>query len=300
VKTVAKVAAVLHIILCAVVLGHPQVPTAHTAARAKDDKLPPLLRPSDYAVERAREMGGEVFRLLPFAFREPHPLNNYHPWQGYYSFKDRSHGSHQIEFIHGELMTGGPWDYGFFADLGPRDLREVDSSSPESEYFMSYKPPIFDIDIRREIERLKDTRIAGLRLTRTVTPKPGHTYLLRSISFDGFVRSMPEFNGLDLVVALHVLETSTEGSITIVWKKLGIFPQPLRLHMPDEEYQKKVDALIVELKLQGLRVKVNDNCLVEIGSKKEFSQLLDALRERKIPYRGFGNCKRIPLDELLR
>jgi hypothetical protein len=248
-------------------------------------------------------MGGEVFKLLPYRFRDPSGLNHYyHPYQASFSFKNRSHGPGQITYLDGEFRTGGfGADFGFFADLGERDLREIDRTSVEAAYFLSYKPPTFDPDILSEIERLKDAMIDGVRLTRRVQVQYGHTYLLRSINFDSISRST-DLDGSDIAVVLQILESSPEGSITILWKKLAVFPRPLRMHMPDEEYQKKVDALIVELKLQRLRVRISDNCLVKIGIDvdKEFGRLVDVLNERKIPYRGFGNCKQIPLDELLK
>ena len=280
-KTVAKGAAVLITVFCAVFFGYAQEPTINTVARATDEKLPLLLRPSDYAVNRAKEMGGEVFKLLPFRFRDPTGLNHYYyPSQGSYSFKNRSHGSHQITYLDGEFRTGGPWDFGFFADLGERDLREVDSSSPDAKYFLSYKPPYLDPDIRREIERLNDTKEADIRLTRSVAVHAGHTYLLRSIDFDQ----------ADTAVVLYVLEISTDGSITIVWKKLADFPVPPKLFMSDEEMQKKVDAVLAELQIRGLQIKIEDNMLIPIGVDVDqaFDRFREALHERKIQYRGIN------------
>lgn len=273
-KTVAKGGAVLLIIICAVFLGYAQEPALNTVARAKDDKLPAHLRPSDYAVERAREMGGEVFKLLSLDVAYDRGSS----FGAYYSFKDRSYASYQFSFLRGELKVGGGWSYGFYTDLGVREFRELDRTSPEAGYFLSYKPPKLEPDILGEIERLKDVKVDGVRLTRRVGVRAGHIYLLRSIDFDW----------ADTAVVLQVLEISTDGSITIVWKKLAEFPQAIKLFMPDEEMQKKVDAVLSEIPIRGLKVKIEDNRLIPMGVDvdQEFGQLKEALHERKIPYRG--------------
>lgn len=281
-KTVAKVGAVVLIITYTVLAGYAQEPAPNTAARAKDEKLPPHLRPSDYAVERAKEMGGEVFKLLPMelAYQRGSSIG------AYYCFKDRNYSSYQISFSRGELNVGGGWSYGFYTDLGERDFREIDRTSSEGGYFLSYKPPKLEPDIFSEIERLKDIKFDGVKLTRRVAVRDGHTYLLRSINFD---------RG-DTAVVLHVLEISTDGSITIVWKKLAEFPQPVKLFMPDEELQKKVDAVLSELQIQGLKVKIEDNRLIPIGVDvdEKFGRFREALHERKIQYLGidFSMMKR--------
>ena len=274
-KTVAKVAAVLVMISCAVFVGYAQEPTLNTVARAKDEKLPLLLRPSDYAVNRAKEMGGEVFKLI--SLEEAYQRGS--SFGTYYFFKNKSYGPEQVGFLRGDLTVGDAWNYGFFADLGQRDLREVDRTSPEAAYFLSYKPPRLDPDIRSEIERLKDINVDGVKLTRRVAVRVGHTYLLRSINYD---------YGSDMAVVLHVVESSTDGTITIIWKKIAEFSQPIRLFMPDEEMQKKVDAVLTELQIRGMKVKIEDNMLIPMGVDvdQEFGQLKEALHERKIPYRG--------------
>lgn len=274
-----------------------------TSPSAIPRELPSYLRPSDFAVDRAKEMGGEVFKLLDYAgIRDPSSVDpSYHPFQAYYSFKDRSHGSDQIRLVRGELRTGGPWNYGFFADLGEIDLRKINIDSPEAAYFAGYKVPALNDEIRQEINRLSDVMVDGLRLKRSIEAKAGHTYLLRAISFDGFVRTN-EPDGHDLVVALYVLEILPDESVTIVWKKLAAFVPQVRLFMTDEELQKKVDVVITESKIPGLKVKVSDNCLVNIGSSttRDFDRFLEILGKRNIPNRGIGNCKRTPLSELFK
>jgi hypothetical protein len=275
-KTSARVAAVLLTAIGAVFLGFGQEPAPNTVGRTNDEKLPQLLRPSDYAFDRAKEMGGDVFKLLPFSFRDPTGANHYYyPSQSYYSFKGRSHEPDQIGFVHGDLRTS----FGFFADLGERDLRNVDSSSAEAKYFLSYKPPKIAPDIRSEIERLKDTTVAGVKLTSRVSPQLGHTYLLRSI----------DYYLADTAVAVHVLEISPDSSITIVWKTLAEFERPRRLFMTDAELQIKVNAVLADLAIQGLSFTVKENYINFTGSETKFERVKAALNERSIQHCGLAH-----------
>lgn len=281
-KTVSRGAAVLLTIIFGVFVGAAQDPALNSALRAKDEKLPPLLRPSDYAIYRAKEMGGEAFMLLSGDFPDPTGLKAYYyPFQGCYSFKDHLHGVDQIGFLRGNLTVGNAWSYGFFADLGIQDFREVDRNSQEVAYFLSYKPPRLDADILSEIERLREINVDGLKMTRSAAAHVGHTYLLRSIDY---------INGYDIAVVLSVAEVVPSGPITIFWKKLALFQPPIKLFMTDEEMQRKVDAVVSELGIPGLRVKVEDNKILVINGKAgpDFEKLKAALHKRNIPYRALG------------
>ncbi len=257
---------------------------------------PPILRPSQYAIDRAKEMDADVFKLIPKTPYQP-ALN----WftsayskgplgEGSFLRVDLGDGNSelrkrvyfppwiQVSLNHGELNVGGGFDYGFFTDLGERDLRTVDKTLPEAQYFLSYKPPRLESDIPSEIEKRKNFTVGGLNLVRSVPVKVGHTYLVRSI----------QFIWSDMVVVFNVLETFPDGSITIVWKKLAEFEMPLKLFMPDAELQQKVDAALADLRIEDLQVTVRDNRLVPIGLdvEKSFSRLKEELSKRGIPDLG--------------
>jgi hypothetical protein len=270
-------AVLLTFMVWAATTGHSQQPSGQIAPSTKvsDEKLPPHLRPSDHELERAKEMGGEVFKLVSIDWG----YDNRSFLGTYYSFKDRSYGaSVQISFMRGELKVGGGWSYGFYTDLGERDFREIDRRSQEAAYFLSYKPPNLKPDILVEIERLKDINIGGVKLTRRAPIRVGHTYLLRSI----------DFSFADTAVVLHVLEMSRDDSLTIIWKKLAEFERPRILFMSDGEMQKKVDAILNELQMPNLRVKIEDNKLIPIGLDvdKEFGRFREVLHTRGIQYHG--------------
>jgi hypothetical protein len=278
-KTVPKAAAVMLVIICAVLLGYGQEPTLDIAARARDEKLLPLLRPSDYAIDRAKEMGGEIFKLLP---KESSTERGTH-FGSSYSFKNKSYGRDggQFCFAHGDILIYSTRSIAFLTDLGQRDLSTVDKSSPEADYFLSYIPPKLEPDIRSENERLKDINVGGVRLTRRVAPRVGNTYLLRSIEY---------LYSNDVAVVLHVVEKSTDGAITIVWKEIARFPEPIKLFMPDEEMQKKVDAVITELRMESVQVRVHENRIFfkGIDDYQQYELIKDAIHKRKIPYRTIG------------
>lgn len=286
-------------IVCAVFVGVAQDPASTTAARAQAENLPEILRPSDYAIDRAKEMGGEVFKMLPLEMNHPamkgfnngsmargvlnETFSEYSMRSGtgtYYKFTKGPYRPPLIKigFSYGELTVGNGHGYGFYTDLGERDLRTVDKTLPEAHYFLSYKPPRMKSDIPGEIRRLKKFTIGGSTLMSRVPVKVGHTYLLRSI----------DFWLIDMAVVLHVLEAAPDGAITIVWKRLAEFEPPPSLFMPDAELQKLVDAVLAELQVRDLQVTVKDNILIFTGVDKNFERVKAALLERKIPQTGIG------------
>jgi hypothetical protein len=271
---------------------------------------PPILLPSDYAIDRSKEMGAEVFKLVPIVPYQPalNWLNGGYSkgllGEGSFVRVDLGSGkselrkrlyfppSIQITLLRGDLKVGGGFDYGFFMDLGQRDLRTVAKTIPEAEYFLSYQAPKLESEIRDEIEKLKNLKVAGVTLESTVPVKLGHTYLLRSIRFDWS----------DILVVFNIVETFPDGSVTILWKKLAEFEMPRKLVMPDSELQKKVDDALANLGIEDLRVTVRNNILVLIGldAEKSFSRLKVELGRRGISYFGidFSKMRRTPADRL--
>lgn len=282
-KKTINLAGLALVIGFAVPIGVAQERTTPASGAKEPSQLPAFLRPSDYAVQCAKDIGAKVFKLLPLENGGQRGSS----FGSYYFFKNSSYGPSQIGFLRGELMVGDAWNHGFFTDLGERDLSDVDRTSPEVAHFISYKPPRLDPDIRVQVERFKGTTVDGLKLTRSVAARVGHTYLLRSISYDDWS---------DVAVVLHVIESSTDGSITLLWKEMAEFPVPVRLFMTDEEMQKEANTLLNELKMPNLQVKIEDNRLVPIGIDVdvEFGRFRDALHKRNIRYRGidFSKMKR--------
>ena len=260
-----------------------------TSARSQAVELPPILRPSDYAIERAKALGGQVFKILPLEMNHPamKGFNQGSMARGvlgrgdYYKFTEGPHRPPLINIVfhRGELTVSSDGrNYGLFADLRDRDLRDINKTLTEAQPVLSYRPPRMQSDIPGERKRLQNVASTGSGLTLRVAAKVGHTYLLRSICFDW----------ADLAVALHIFDISADGSMTVIWKKLEEFEVPPSLFMADAELQEKVHEVLAELKVQDLQVTVEDNVLKFTGSDRNFDRVKAALSERKIPYRGIG------------
>lgn len=280
---------------------------SNTAERFRPEKLPDILQPSEYAIGRAKEMGGEVFKLLPLEMNHPvmkgfnsggsmrsgEQNESFSDWvksgKGfYYNFANGPHRPPIIKLIYsyGNFTVGDGRNYGFFLDLGPRDLRTIDKSLREAEFFLSYKPPRMEADIKPEKRRLKEIASVGSTLIVDAPVKAGHTYLLRAIIF----------GWADIAIALHVLDIEPNGSVTIIWKRLAEFEPALALTIPDAEMQKLVDEVLSELGVRDLEIRVKDNVLHFHGSDANFDRVFDRIKvvfsERKIPHPGVGYHKK--------
>ncbi|MGE3468041.1 MAG: hypothetical protein AB7J13_14060 [Pyrinomonadaceae bacterium] len=262
------------LIVCSVIFSGAQVTATKSDGNAKDGIPPEYLRPSDHAVQRANEMDGEVFKIYSVDWGYVRGSS----FGAYYSFKNQDYSSYQFSFATGELKVGGGLSYGFYTDLGVRDFREIDKTSPEAAYFLSYRPPNLEPDIRRDIERLKNENIDGVSLSRQIGIKVGHTYLLRSI----------DFRFADTAVVLQIVESSTDDSLTIVWKKLAEFERPRILLISDDELRRKVSRVLADLAISDLTFTVKNNYVTFEGPRMNFDRVKTALNERQIPYCGIA------------
>ena len=139
----------------------------------------------------------------------------------YYSFTRLTHeygyGS-DIELQQGQLSVGfAGYDYGMLARLGNVPLNEVSLENPVVALLERYKPPSAESEVRAEQRRfMTGATVEGVVLKEHIAADAGLTYVLRSISHD---RS-------DVLVALQVVRTDTDGSVIIAWKMLEKFPAP--------------------------------------------------------------------------
>jgi hypothetical protein len=118
-------------------------------------------------------------------------------------------------------------DYGMFTDLGLMPLDQIYVDDPRAGFMLSYVPPLTLADATAEGRKLYRTVhdseglhqgvfVDGVNYRRRIPAEVDHTYLLRSIVYD---RS-------DVLVALKVVRTDDDGSVTIAWKLLKEFPVP--------------------------------------------------------------------------
>ena len=258
---------------------------------AQSEKLPEILKPDAASDSEAQRMGANVFKLVPLGmFKDPstsatdeaNPIG-FRGGGAFYSFSTGSHSYNKTPQIQlydtsAKFSTGfAGMDYGFFVDLGARDLTAIDLNAVETQYFLTYQSPVLEKDIRTEYHSSHGRHIGGFRTYQFLPAVAGHTYLLRAFNF-------PE---ADTLVALQVLKIDNDGGTTIAWKRLADFPEPYFLYLPDEELTAKINAVIAEEKLTGIEFTVKDNWVVYIkGSNANINSLHNALNSRGIRYRG--------------
>jgi hypothetical protein len=256
-------------------------------AIAQPENLPDILKPDAMSEAEGQRIGAKVFKLLPPEIYpnvpgstkdKDNPLG-IRGGGSFYSFSTGSHSHNktpQIRSEQGLLITYILSGISLFRDLGPRDLEDIDSKSPEAELFLTYKPPKLWSDIPDEQKRIEGNTQRYVRAT------VGNSYLLRSMIWERF----------DIAVAFKILKKDTDGSLTIAWKQLADFPKPFVLYMPDEELQAKLDAIILEENIIGYRVVVNDNWIYTLGPVYYSEKFQRSLHRMQIRYRGAGGVLR--------
>lgn len=167
----------------------------------------------------AAKQGFNAIRLLP---REKYDgILATRGGGSYYSFvrKSQEYGrGSDIGLEQGYLKVGfAGADYGFIYDLGEEArLENVTKDTNEAFFLVSYKPPSNEPDVRKEQRGAGEYEINGLKYKNRVPSVVGHTYLLRSISFEDS----------DVLVAFTVKRKDTDGSLIILWRVIENFEKP--------------------------------------------------------------------------
>jgi hypothetical protein len=258
----------------------------------QSENLPAILKPDQASEAEAQRMGAKVFKLLPwnmFPDRRQNFSDNDNSigirgGGAYFSFTTESHSLNRVPEIEldGKFMTSAA-SLAFFADLGSRDLTDIDSALIEAQFFVSYKPPMLLADIAHERKALNSLRIGKTSLEQNPKPTTGNSYLLRVMTWEK----------ADLVVAFQILRSEPDGSITIAWKTIAVLQVPIVLYATDDDLQQNVNAVIAEEHLDCDVVVVKNNHLffmvqpnnqAKIGDQKLESEL----RRRGIRYLGAG------------
>ena len=166
----------------------------------------------------AAKLGVNVIRLMP---REKYDrVLAINGGGAYYSFflKSQAYGrGSDIGLEQGYLSVGfAGADYGFMYDLGEIGLADVTKDSREAFFLVSYKPPSLEPEVRKEQRRAWEYDANGVIYKSRLSSIVGHTYLLRSISFDDS----------DILVAFTVKRKDDDGSLIIFWKTIENFEKP--------------------------------------------------------------------------
>jgi hypothetical protein len=178
-----------------------------------------ILQPDAKDTALAAKQGLNAIRLMP---REKY--ENVLAIRGggaYYSFafKRQEYGrGSDIGLEQGYLSVGfAGADYGFIYDLGESPLSAITKNSGEAFFLLNYKPPAREADVRSEARKAAyDYDVNGLKYSSRLTAAVGHSYLLRSISFDDS----------DILVAFTVTRKDADGSLIIFWKTIESFEKP--------------------------------------------------------------------------
>lgn len=230
--------------------------------------LPGELQPDPTSIEKAREMGVGVFKLLPRGmFSEP--FNSYNDSDNalgirgggaFYSFSTQAHSYNstpEIMLEKGSLSAGGfaGLNYGFMTDLGKIELSEV-SSTPELEFLLGYVPPVREIEIRSEQRRRHRLKVGELNFSSYFPAAEGHTYLLRAVSYEK----------ADKLVAFRIMKMDEDGSLTIIWKAIKDFGAPKYVSTEDEELGQKVKEVLAEMEAYGVQGAVENGIVKLTGA----------------------------------
>ncbi len=139
----------------------------------------------------------------------------------YYSFALLTHqygyGS-DIELEQGRFYVGfAGYDYGFYTALGDVPIDGVTTSTPAVQYLATYVPPTVEATIRAEQQRAGTGFYVGPYYYSEYTGvQLNATYVLRSICY----------GTSDVLVALRVVKSISDGSVIIIWKQLASFTPP--------------------------------------------------------------------------
>lgn len=178
-----------------------------------------ILQPAAADIALASKQGLEAVRLMP---REKYDrILAIRGGGAYYSFafKRQEYGrGSDIGFEQGYLSVGfAGADYGFIFDMGESPLSGITKDSGEAIFLMNYKPPGRETEVRSEARKAAyDYDVNGLKYTSRRLATVGHSYLLRSISFDDS----------DTLVAFKVIRKDTDGSLILFWKTIESFEKP--------------------------------------------------------------------------
>jgi hypothetical protein len=168
-----------------------------------------------------------LIRLLP---REKYDMKlSIRGGGAFYSFSRLSHeygGGSDIVLEQGKFSVGfAGYDFGFLIDLGETPIEQATPEHPSLQFLLNFTPPLTELEIREQQRQCGyGLQVGEFSYKSHLSATVGHTYALRSISYD---RS-------DTLVALRVVRQDGDGSVVLIWKTLMKFtaPKPERKNQP--------------------------------------------------------------------
>lgn len=134
------------------------------------------------------------------------------------------------------FVATGDWLHGILVNVGDIPLESVNLETLGVEFINNFQP-IVDIERAREIDfkLLEGIKNGNFLYSRAIAAREKQTYILRSIAYRGnILRSANGFsyNELDydkrkdIVVTFRVVRKHSDGSLTLLWKRLAVKDSP--------------------------------------------------------------------------
>lgn len=140
------------------------------------------------------------------------------------------------------------WQHGILVNIGDVPLETVNLQLPILKYLEDFRPALeYQNALSLENEINAGIRRQNLFYSRKVFAVENATFLLRSIAYRGISRRSVEgfvYNEFDydkrkdIIIAFRIVRKYSDGSITILWKKLSSKTSPKLL--PETENDSKV------------------------------------------------------------
>ena len=138
-----------------------------------------------------------------------------------YSFTRLSHNyglGSDIGLERGQLSVGfAGADFGFLTSLGNAAIDAVTAEQPGVSFLVEFKTPSTEAEARLQ-QRRAEIGFAeqGFMYRSSLAATVSSTYALRSVSY----------GTSDVLVVFRVIRQDSDGSLTLVWKILKLFPVP--------------------------------------------------------------------------
>jgi len=151
-----------------------------------------------------------------------------------YSFRTENYRLRQLAdiiYIDNSFQSAGVLLHGIFVKIGDVPLEKVNLQTKGLKFLVDFQPEADD-DKKREFDKRisEGFFIDGFQYRRGLSAVENTTYILRSIAYDGVYKRVAQgisYNELkydkraDIIVAFRVVRKDSDGSVTILWKKLS-------------------------------------------------------------------------------
>ena len=141
-----------------------------------------------------------------------------------------------LSFAEKMFVTAGQWLHGLLLEIGDVPLENVSLEGKEVQALHKFQAAT-DIETAQKLDAklLEGVRHEGFIYQRVLPARENTTYLLRSIAYRGTVNKTAQgfvYNELDydkrkdILIAFRIVQTDSDGNVTILWKQLSAKDAP--------------------------------------------------------------------------